>query len=173
MNVLRLGVYQWLRYFKSQCWQYCLKLCIDFLSYIVHHSVYNSLSAERHLTNNKFHAAAFLEKQTVGKLVKKNSQPFTEPEGSLPCAQQPATWPNPEPDGYSNTISMKFHYNMPLPSMPISYNWSLHITFSDQGFYTLYPHACYMLRPSHSPSLDNFNNLKHNNQPENSQISVQ
>jgi hypothetical protein len=31
----------------------------------------------------------------------RNSLPFMEPEGSLPCSQEPATCPHPEPDKFS------------------------------------------------------------------------
>ena len=50
-----------------------------------------------------------------------------EPEGSLPCSQQPAT------DPYMGQINLlhipshffKIHFNIFLPSMPGSSNWSL------------------------------------------------
>jgi hypothetical protein len=41
---------------------------------------------------------SLLEKLTGSQLVKKFPPHFMEPEGSLPRLQEPATYPNPEPD---------------------------------------------------------------------------
>jgi hypothetical protein len=35
-------------------------------------------------------------------------QPFTEPEGSLPCSQEPATGSFPEPDEFSPHLATLF-----------------------------------------------------------------
>jgi hypothetical protein len=48
-----------------------------------------------------------------------------EPEGSLPCSQQPATGRYPEPDASSPHLATHFpkiHSNITFPSTPRSYN---------------------------------------------------
>jgi hypothetical protein len=51
-----------------------------------------------------------------------------EPEGSLPCSQQPATYSYPEPDEYTPNLPPSFnkiYSNIILSSIPISSKWSL------------------------------------------------
>jgi hypothetical protein len=57
------------------------------------------------LTNEIHEVKSFFEKLAVVQLVKKRT-PFMQPEGSLPCSQDPATDP----------------YPMPLESSPHSHN---------------------------------------------------
>jgi hypothetical protein len=50
-----------------------------------------------------------------------------EPEGSLPCSQEPSTGPYPKPDQsnpYHHILS-KIHFNIVHPPMPWSSRWSL------------------------------------------------
>jgi hypothetical protein len=51
-----------------------------------------------------------------------------EPEGSLPCSQEPGTGPYPEPDATIHTFALyflKIHSNIIFPLMPSSSEWSL------------------------------------------------
>jgi hypothetical protein len=72
----------------------------------------------------------------VAQLVK-NSSPFMEPEGLLPCSQQPATGPYPEPDASSPQLRPyfpKIHSNIILSPMLRSSENCLPFRFSDQNF---------------------------------------
>jgi hypothetical protein len=80
--------------------------------------------------------------------------PLIEPEGSLPCSQQPPTGPvesSPHPHILFNNI---------LPSMPTCPKWSLTLNLPDQNFVCMYhlPHACYTPRPSHPAWFHHPNN---------------
>jgi hypothetical protein len=50
----------------------------------------------------------------------KMSQHFMEPEGSLPCSQEPSTAPYPEPDQSSPSYFSKSHFNIILPRTSMS-----------------------------------------------------
>jgi hypothetical protein len=74
----------------------------------------------------------FFEKLTDTQLVKEQIF-FTEPEGSLPCLQKPASGPYPEPAESSSPIYPylpKVHLNVILPPMTRPSQWSL--TFGPQ-----------------------------------------
>jgi hypothetical protein len=79
-----------------------------------------------------------------------------EPEGSLPCSQEPATCPNPERDDTIPRFPPYFpkiqSYIIFLP-MPWSSTMSLLFRFSDKNFVcnSHVSHPCYMPRPSHPP----------------------
>jgi hypothetical protein len=56
----------------------------------------------------------------------KNSATFMEPEGALPCLQQPATGPHPELDESSPHLTVPFvkiHFNIIHPSTPRISKW--------------------------------------------------
>jgi len=60
-----------------------------------------------------------------------------EHEGSLPCSEDPASGPYPEPDESSPPLLLYFfeiHSGIILSSMPVSYKWSLLLRFSEQNF---------------------------------------
>jgi hypothetical protein len=89
----------------------------------------------------------------------RNSQHFMEPEGSLPCSQEPSTGPYPEPDRSSPTHPISLRFISIL---------STHLRWSSQRSLSLWlshqyptcipsPHSCYMPRPSHPPWLDHSN----------------
>jgi hypothetical protein len=83
-----------------------------------------------------------------------------EPEGSLPCSQEPAT-------GLSqmntvHTISSyfsKIYFNIILSPKPMSSQWSLSFWLSHQNpiCFLRLPHTCYMPCPSHPAWLDHSN----------------
>ena len=84
-------------------------------------------------------------------LVKKSPH-FTEPEGSLPHSQVPATCPYPEPVRSPISHLLKIHLNIILPSAPGSPQWSLSLQFPHQNpiHAPPLPHTLHMPRPSHS-----------------------
>jgi hypothetical protein len=55
--------------------------------------------------------------------------------------------------------SCKVHFNIIFLSMPESLKWFLSFRLLDEHLICLssFPHACYMFRPSHPPSLDHLN----------------
>jgi hypothetical protein len=70
----------------------------------------------------------------------RTSQPFMEPEGSLPCPQEPSTVPYSEPvrsNSYHPILS-KIHYNTVHPRTSWSSQWSLSFWISHQ-FYICMP----------------------------------
>jgi len=80
-----------------------------------------------------------------------------QPEGSLPCSQQPATGSYPEPDGSIHNFSPHFpniHSNVIFPSAPRCSECSTTFRFPDQNFYAFLIFLSCMLhaRPSHRPS---------------------
>ena len=74
-----------------------------------------------------------------------------EHEGSLPCSQQLATCPYPEPDQSSPfppSHFLKLHLNIILPYTPGPFKWSLSVKFPHQNPVYTSPlhHKCYRVR---------------------------
>jgi len=78
----------------------------------------------------------------------RNSQPFKEPKGSLPCSQKPATGPYPEP------VESSLHLRILIIFLPLCqvYQVASSLRASRLKFCRhSYPRrACYMSLPSHS-----------------------
>jgi hypothetical protein len=70
----------------------------------------------------------------------RTSQYFMEPEGSLPCSQEPTTGPHPEPDQSNpyHPILSKIHFN--IVHLPTS--WSSRWSLSFCLFYTVCVRIC-------------------------------
>jgi hypothetical protein len=77
-----------------------------------------------------------------------------EPEGSLPCSQNPAIVSDLEPDEFSpHLILFHIHFNIILPSTSRLSKWSLPFRFFNQNIIRSFHlcHSCYMPRPYHRP----------------------
>jgi hypothetical protein len=55
-----------------------------------------------------------------------------EPEGSLPCSQEPSTGPYPEPDQSNAYHLSKIHFNIAHPPTSLSSPWSISFWLSHQ-----------------------------------------
>jgi hypothetical protein len=104
-------------------------------------------------------AESFLSRQLCSP--SRTSQHFTEPEGSIPCSQEPSTGPYPEPYPSNPLHSMpsylsKIHFNIVHSSTYWSCQWSLSFWLSHQypTYIPLPPHSCHMPRPSHPSWLE-------------------
>jgi hypothetical protein len=92
----------------------------------------------------------------------RTSQNFIEPEGSIPCSQEPSTVPIMNHINPINIIPFyrpKIHFNIVHSPTSWSSQWSLFLWLSYQylTFIPLLPHSCYMHRPFHPSWLDNSN----------------
>jgi hypothetical protein len=95
----------------------------------------------------------------------RTSQHFMEPEGLIPCSQEPSTGPYPEVY-QSNPIQSTPSYPIPLTSNLILFtrlclglpSGVFLSDFPTSILYTSYSsHSCYMPSPSHPPWLDHSN----------------
>jgi hypothetical protein len=81
---------------------------------------------------------------------------------SLPCSQEPTTSPIPSQMNPIHTLLPYFptmHFNIMLPCMPKSSEWSLPFRLYNIHFLFIsnLPDACYMPCPSHPPQFDHPN----------------
>jgi hypothetical protein len=67
----------------------------------------------------------------------RSSQNFMEPEGSLPCSQEPSTGPYPQPDGFSShhpilrsILVISTHLRLGLPSGLFPSGFSTNILYA-------------------------------------------
>jgi len=60
-----------------------------------------------------------------------NSPQFTQPEGSLPCSQEPVTGPYPKPDNPARTLQKSILYEPSSSERPLPFR------LPDQTLYTL------------------------------------
>jgi hypothetical protein len=81
-----------------------------------------------------------------------------EEETSLPCLQEPATDPYPNPDEFNpHTLPPHFpkiNFNINLQSMPRSSEWSLSFRLSDQNFVLLCRLTMNVARTTHLALFD-------------------
>jgi hypothetical protein len=89
------------------------------------------------------------------------SQHFIEPEGSLPCSQEPSTGLYPESDQSNpyDPILSKIHFNIVHPLMPWSFQWSPSFWLSHHNpiRIPLLSYSFYMPCQRHKPRLDHSN----------------
>jgi hypothetical protein len=78
-------------------------------------------------------------------------QQFMEPEGSLPCSQEPSTGPYPEPDQSSpyHHILSTIHFNTIHPCLGLPSSLSFWLSHQYPICIPLHPQSCYMHCPSH------------------------
>jgi hypothetical protein len=79
-----------------------------------------------------------------------------EPEGSLQGSQESATGPYLKPN--ESTTIPHIHFNVSLPIIPRSLQWSLSFPF--RFSYAFLSHACYTTCIYHLPRLDHPNNIR-------------
>jgi hypothetical protein len=92
----------------------------------------------------------------------RTSQHFTEPESSLPCSQVPSIGPYPEPDRSSPHHPILSLRSILILSTYLRFGFTSGLfpsSFPTNILYPvlLYPHSCYMPRPSDPPWLDHSN----------------
>ena len=115
------------------------------------------LSPEQHLTdccmlpllhvipNSMEHSPSWKANSSSASQLIHKCSPYPEPEQPLSCLP----------------ILLKIHFNIILPFMPGSSNWSVSISSPHQKLYAplLSPHSCHMPNPSHSSWFDHPYNI--------------